>query len=453
MSAVRLVNPATEGVLREMEPLTEAEVETALAESVEAFRAWRPLSLESRLECLRDFEGALHAAREILAAAITAEMGKTLKEAHAEVDKCVESLAALRTNFTAWKATHEYRLESGHEVLLRPLGPLLGIMPWNFPVWQVIRFAAPAILNGNTVLLKHAPNTWGVAEFVGELFRQAFPYGVYQNLNVDVPLVEKLIADPRLRGVSLTGSRRAGESVGALAGRSLKKCVLELGGSDAYVLLDDADLELAARTCAAGRLVNAGQSCVAAKRFIVTKKNAAAFTELFRAELAKAKWGDPTSGQTQIGPLARKDLRDQLAEQVQQSVRQGARVALGGAIPAQTGYYYPPTLLIDVRPGQVAFDDELFGPVAALIEARDENEAIALANRSRYGLGGGIFSRDVERARRIAADEFEAGMVFVNEHVKSGALVPFGGIKDSGLGRELGREGAFEFTNVKLLKS
>jgi succinate-semialdehyde dehydrogenase/glutarate-semialdehyde dehydrogenase len=449
--SVQIINPATEKVLREYEFMSAAETEQAVEHGAEAFRHFRKLEMEARLECVRTFETAMHSALEILSERITNEMGKTHKEAVGEVNKCIASCKTLRENFPRWKTEKEYALPTGHSVHHEPLGLLLGIMPWNFPVWQVVRFAIPALLCGNTIMLKHAPNTWGVAELIEDLFRQSFPFAVYQNLKIDVPMIERLIADFRVRGVSLTGSRAAGISVGQQAGAHLKKCVLELGGSDAYVLLDDADLDLAAEVCAAGRLVNAGQSCVAAKRFIVTKKNAAGFIERFRARLEKARWGDPLQTTTDIGPLARRDLRDQLANQVRKSVSQGSKLVLGGEVPKVTGFFYPPSMLTGVQPGQAAFDEELFGPVAAVTEAADEKQAIELANRSRYGLGGGVFSRDPERAKKIAIQEIDSGMVFVNEFVKSDAMVPFGGVKDSGLGRELGRDGAFEFTNTKLV--
>ncbi|MBX3022251.1 MAG: aldehyde dehydrogenase family protein [Bdellovibrionales bacterium] len=450
--SVQIINPATEQLVREYGFMSPGELDAAVTQSTEAYPHWRRLDLKARLECVRTFENALQAALEVASNQITTEMGKVRKEAQAEVNKCIASCKILRENFGAWKAQKEYVLSSGHSVHYEPLGPLLGIMPWNFPLWQVIRFAIPALLCGNTVLLKHAPNTWGVAEFLEGLFKQAFPEGTYVNLRVGVPETSALIGDSRVRGVSLTGSRQAGQSVGELAGRHLKKCVLELGGSDAYIILDDADLDLAADVCARGRMVNAGQSCVAAKRFIVTKKNSAAFTERFQKQLEKFQYGDPLSATTGIGPLARRDLRDQLAAQVDHSVKQGARLLFGGQVPKEKGFYYPASLLVGVKPGQVAFDEELFGPVAAVIEADDEKQAIALANRSRYGLGGAVFSKDTARAKEIAVHEIEAGMVFINDFVKSDALVPFGGIKDSGIGRELGREGAFEFTNAKLVK-
>jgi len=442
--SVTTVNPATEDVLRQFEFQTDNQIEKATSAAVEAFHHWRVVPLNTRLECVRVFAEGLQGGRIALSEIITQEMGKPPREALAEVDKCIAGCHTLRESFPRWKEQLEYRLDNGYSVSFEPLGPLLGIMPWNFPLWQVVRFAVPALLCGNSILLKHAPNTWGTAEFIQDFFRQAFPDGLYQNLQVDVPVVSRLIADRRIRGVSLTGSRRAGQSVAELAGRNLKKCVLELGGSDAYVILDDADLDQAALMCAQGRLLNAGQSCVAAKRFIVTKKNSAEFTQ---------KFTQATQAYHDLGPLARKDLRQALHDQVEQSVKLGARKAAGAEIPAGKGYFYPPSVLVDVRPGQPAFDDELFGPVGAVIEALDEKQAIALANRSIYGLGGAIFSRDIERARHLARHEMEAGMVFVNDFVRSDVSAPFGGVKDSGLGRELGREGVFEFTNIKTLFS
>lgn len=446
---IRTVNPATEEVLREFRLHTERELEDIVVESAEAFSDWRKAPLGERLNAIGDLEHILAAARESLAEQITLEMGKTRVEALAEIDKCVSSCKRIRENFPAWMKHHEENLDNGYSVTREPLGLVLGIMPWNFPLLQVVRFAVPAMLCGNTVLLKHAPNVWGVAEFIDDLFNQALPHAVYSNLRVDVDSVERLIIDRRVRGVSITGSRKAGASVARIAGENLKKCVLELGGSDAYVVLDDADLDLAAEISAKSRLLNAGQSCVCAKRFIVTKKNAREFSERFRVQLEGKTFGDPNEDSTAMGPLARKDLRDQLHEQVKTSVEQGANLSLGGSVPEQKGFYYPATLLTNVRPGQAAFDEELFGPAAAVIEAENEKDAFRLANLSRYGLGGGIFSRDEERARELARLEMDSGMVAVNDFVRSDAIAPFGGVKDSGLGREFGREGSFEFTNLK----
>lgn len=439
---VKTINPATEEVIREFEFERDDLVEKRLEDSAEAFCHWRLVKLETRLECVRVFAESLRGGRIPMAEMIHQEMGKSMAEALSEVDKSVASCEALLEQFPKWKEALEYRLVNGFSVTHEPLGPLLGIMPWNFPLWQVVRFTIPALLCGNSILLKHAPNTWGCAEFINDFFRQAFPFRLYQNLQVDVPVVSKLIADRRIRGVSLTGSRRAGQSVGELAGKHLKKCVLELGGSDAYVILDDADLDVAAKACAKGRLINAGQSCVAAKRFIVTKKNHDEFAEKLKAEMSSAG---------PLAPMARKDLREGLHAQVKESLDQGAVRALGAELSTGKGYFYPASVLTLVRPGMPAFDDELFGPVAAVVEALDEKHAFSLANRSIYGLGGAVFSKDVERAKFLARTEMDAGMVFVNDFVRSDVHVPFGGIKDSGLGRELGREGAFEFTNIKTL--
>jgi len=447
---VLTINPTTEQRIAEYDVDSSMAVELKVSESVRAQATWRKATLSERLLHLEQFARGLKQRREELATWITLEMGKVKKEAYAEVDKCAASCDWLREHFPTWKSEKEYTTAAGFSVHYEALGPILGIMPWNFPAWQVVRFAIPALLCGNSVLLKHAPNVWGASALLRELFQRSFPTGLYEDLRVEVPALASLIQDRRVRGVSLTGSRRAGQSVAALAGESLKKCVLELGGSDAYVILDDADVELASDVCARSRLLNAGQSCVAAKRFIVTRKNLDAFTQLLRERMSAVKIGDPLDDGVGIGPLARKDLRDHLDDQVRRSMSSGAELIVAApAPPTGLGYFYPISLLLNVRPGQPAFDEELFGPVAAVISARDEEEAFELANRSCYGLGGAIFSRDVARAKRLAVNSLECGMAFVNDMVRSDADVPFGGIKDSGLGRELGREGSFEFTNIK----
>lgn len=446
---IKTINPANEEILNEYAFNTDHEVETALVTSSEVYNQWRRLPLEMRLKCVSDFAAALSAVKISLAETMTREMGKTLKESLSEVDKCIVTCKTIAEEFPKWRMELIHKAASGYTVTREPLGVLLGIMPWNFPLWQVVRFAIPALLNGNSILLKHAPNTWGSAEMIESIFTQVMPRGLYINLKIDIPQVNKLIGDFRVRGVSLTGSVRAGASVGEQAGMHLKKCVLELGGNDAYVVLDDADVNLAAEICAQSRLINAGQSCVSAKRFIVTNKNVGAFTDKMQSIMGSKKWGDPEKSATDFGPLARKDLRDQLHDQVERSVGAGAKLTLGGIIPEQKGYFYPASVLTGVRPGQAAFDEEMFGPVASIIEARSEAEAFKLANQSRYGLGGAIFSRNVDRARALATTEMDSGMVSINDLIRSDALAPFGGVKDSGLGRELGKEGCFEFTNIK----
>jgi len=450
--SVQTINPTTEDILATYEIQSESSVQKAVEASFDAYTDWRKMPLESRIQCVKDFAQAMHSARVPMAEMMTKEMGKLLKDALSEVDKCVSGCQTLAEQFPKWHEELLHDLPKGYSVTRAPLGTILGIMPWNFPLWQAVRFAVPALLCGNSILLKHAPNTWGSALLMEGLFHQSFPAHLYTNLKIDVSLIPKILDDNRVRGVSLTGSVRAGKSVAEQAGARLKKCVLELGGSDAYIVLDDADVEQAAKICTESRLLNAGQSCVAAKRFIVTRKNVPQFTKAMFEIMEKKKFGDPADSKSDLGPLARKDLRDQLHKQVQGSIDGGAKLILGGKIPEQKGYFYPPSILTNVRPGTPAFDDELFGPVSAIIEATDDDHAIQLANRSRYGLGSAIFSRDVERAKQLGATEVESGMTAINDFIRSDAYAPFGGVKESGLGRELGKEGCFEFTNIKTLQ-
>jgi succinate-semialdehyde dehydrogenase/glutarate-semialdehyde dehydrogenase len=330
-----------------------------------------------------------------------------------------------------------------------PLGVVLAIMPWNFPFWQVFRCAAPVLMAGNAMVLKHASNVPRCAREIASVFRGAeFPDGLFQNILVDAERVGAVIRDPRVAAVTLTGSERAGSAVAAEAGRALKKTVLELGGSDPFVVLADADLPRAARAAADARLVNGGQSCIAAKRFIVEEAVAERFVALLVVEMGARRMGDPLSRETQVGPQARRDLRDALHRQIEASIARGARCLLGGAVPDGPGAFYPPTVLVDVTLGMPAFDEETFGPVAAVIRARDEADAIRLANASPFGLGASLWTEDRPRAERLAA-EIEAGSVFVNAQVHSDPRLPFGGIKRSGYGRELAEWGIREFTNVK----
>ena len=323
-------------------------------------------------------------------------------------------------------------------------------MPWNFPFWQVFRYVAPTLMAGNAALLKHASNVTGCALAIEEVLRAAgVPKALFRTLRLSSSQLGPVIEDPRVRAVTLTGSTPAGKSIAEQAGRVLKKTVLELGGSDAYVILDDADLDLAATTCVNSRLINSGQSCIAAKRFVVTERNAAAFTERFVALMRTKTMGDPLDGPKDLGPQARVDLRDGLHGQVTRSVAAGARAVLGGTLPDGPGAFYPPTVLTDVRNGMPAYDEELFGPVAAIIAVSDEREAIRVANDSVFGLGAAVFTRDVARGERIAAEQLEAGSCFVNAFVRSDPRLPFGGIKDSGYGRELAAFGIREFVNVK----
>ncbi|MEO7956167.1 MAG: aldehyde dehydrogenase family protein, partial [Fibrobacteria bacterium] len=335
-------------------------------------------------------------------------------------------------------------------VAFQPLGVILAVMPWNFPFWQVFRFAAPALMAGNACVLKHAANVQGCAEAIQALLIEAgFPTGLFRNLPVTAERTGLILEHCAVAAVTLTGSVAAGRAVAAQAGSLLKKSVLELGGSDAYLILEDADLETAAAICAKSRLINAGQSCIAAKRFLVVDAVRSPFEKLFTAAMAAVRTGDPAREDTVMGPLARRDLRESLHRQVEGSLALGARLLCGGAIPEGPGAFYPPTVLTDVGPGMPAFAEELFGPVAAVIPVRNEAEAIRVANDSRFGLGAAVFTRDAPRGERIAAQELEAGNCFVNALVRSDPALPFGGIKDSGYGRELSRFGIREFVNIK----
>lgn len=446
------INPATGQRIHIYGPHSSVHIETALKKARDAFLAWRETAPAYRARQLRALARALRAQRDDLAELITAEMGKPLTQARAEIEKCAavcDFYARHGADFLA--EVHPAGAPKNARVAYEPLGTVLAIMPWNFPFWQVFRAAAPALMAGNTVLLKHAPNVAGCALAIEQLFADArLPAGLLQTLLVTHHEVPALIADPRIHAVTLTGSTGAGQSVAALAGAALKPCVLELGGSDPYLVLEDADLDHAAETCAAARLVNAGQSCIGAKRFVVLNKVRRDFEKRFVTRMAARPVGDPLDPITAIGPLARHDLRDTLHDQVQRSVRRGARLLLGGKPVPGPGWFYPPTILTQVAPGMPAYDEELFGPVAAVIPVRDEVEAVRVANDSAYGLGAAIFSRNRRRARELAG-QLEAGMVFINDFVRSDPTLPFGGIKRSGYGRELGLLGIHAFVNIKTL--
>jgi succinate-semialdehyde dehydrogenase/glutarate-semialdehyde dehydrogenase len=447
------IDPATGVTLQEYEWFAATQTEHRLERACSTFREWRRHGAEQRAEYIRALGKVLLAQREPAAELMSDEMGKPLAQGLSEIDKCAwlcEHFAAHGPDMLAPQhvATEARRSYVHHA----PLGLVLAVMPWNFPWWQVLRFAVPALLVGNTVLLKHAANTTGCALMIEQaLLAAGFPPGCLETLIITHETATKLIADPRVAGVTLTGSTQAGRAIGEAAGRSLKKMVLELGGSDPYVVLADADLEQAADICVRARLNNAGQTCIAAKRWIVVDAVADRFCELTLEHMRRAVLGPPRDPATTLGPLARLDLRDPLHDQVQRSVAAGAKLLLGGEIPPGPGAYYPATLLDHVRPGMPAADEELFGPVAAILRARDEDEAIAFANHSSYGLGAAVFTRSIERGEAIARDRLDAGCCFVNAQVKSDPRLPFGGIKDSGLGRELGRTGLLEFVNHKTI--
>ncbi len=449
-AAFQSINPATGEVLETFEMTAPAGVEQVLSQADAAWRDWRRRPVEARAELLRAGGRLLRERASRYARTMALEMGKPLRQGEAEVEKCAWACDYYAQHGAASLAPQERATEASRSyVRFDPLGPILAIMPWNFPFWQVFRFAAPALLAGDVAILKHAPNVPRCALELVELFRDAaFPDGVFQSLFIDPGAVAGVIADGRIRGVTLTGSPRAGASVAEQAGRHLKKTVLELGGSDPFIVLEDADLAVAARTAAAARLVNSGQSCIAAKRFIIVEPVADRFLERFVAELQAARMGDPLAPDTQVGPQARLDLRSTLHQQVEESQRRGAGVLLGGRVPDGPGAFYPPTILTAVSEGMPAFDEETFGPVAAVIRARDEADALRLANASAYGLGASLWTHDRQRAERLAG-ELEVGTVFVNELVKSDPRLPFGGVKRSGYGRELSEYGLREFVNVK----
>lgn len=446
---IQSINPATGQLRKRFRPTSRREVGQALQNAERAFRKWRLVPLAARAGYLQRLAAVLRAGKRRYARMMTIEMGKPITQAEAEVEKsawAVEHYAANASRYLA-PETVETELPKSY-VRFDPLGVVFAIMPWNFPFWQVLRFAAPALVAGNVGILKHASNVPESALFIEEAFRRAgFPKGVFRTILVEPPAVAAIIADDRVAAVTLTGSELAGRRVAEIAGRELKKIVLELGGSDPFIVLKDADIVKAAAVAAQARTLNSGQSCVAAKRFIVERPVARDFTRRFVEGMSRLKVGDPLDPATQIGPLARQDLSEMLDRQVRASVKKGARVLLGGKPIKGQGYYFQPTVLDRVRPGMPAFDEELFGPVAAVIMARDARDAAALANRSRYGLGAMLWTQS--RRGEAMAELIESGLVFINEYLRSDPRLPFGGVKKSGYGRELGSYGIKEFVNIK----
>jgi len=444
------INPTTGETIRTYNGMTAEEAAAAVAQTHQTWLAWRKTSFAARAEPLRKTGAILRQRKDELAKLMALEMGKPLKQGVAEAEKCAWVCDHYAEHAEAYLAPDVVKTEAAKSyVAFEPLGVVLAVMPWNFPLWQVYRFAAPALMAGNTGVLKHASNVSGCALAIEEIFAQAgLPAGAFRALLIGNPQVRAVIEHPLVRAVTLTGSTPAGKAVAAQAGAVLKKTVLELGGSDPYLVLEDADLDQAAPICARSRLINGGQSCIAAKRFIVVEPALAGFTERFVAFMKTQKVGDPLAPGTDVGPQARHDLRDELHRQVLASVNSGARVLLGGEVPEGRGAFYPPTVLTDVRPGMPAYDDELFGPVAAIIRAKDEQDAVRIANDSPFGLGAAVFTRDANRGEQVAR-ALEAGSTFINGPVVSDPRLPFGGIKESGYGRELGSYGIKEFVNAK----
>ncbi|MEI8314476.1 MAG: NAD-dependent succinate-semialdehyde dehydrogenase [Verrucomicrobiota bacterium] len=436
-------NPTTGETIQIYAEHSDAAVERALCESAAVPAGDRAPALRATARLLRE-------RGDDLARLMALEMGKPITQGRAEVEKCAWVCEYYADNAAKFLAPQPVATEATRSfVMFQPLGTILAVMPWNFPFWQVFRCAAPALMAGNAMLLKHASNVPGCALAVEQVFRDAgLPAGAFRTLLISAARAEALIAHPVIQAVTVTGSTAAGKAIAAKAGACLKKSVLELGGSDPYLVLEDADLELAAATCVTARLHNAGQSCIAAKRFLVVESVRPRFEELFVAGMRAQIPGDPLLPATTLGPLARADLRAELHDQVQRSIRQGARLLLGGEIPAGPGWFYPPTVLTNVTPAMPVFAEETFGPAAAIVSVPDERTAIRLANTSVFGLGAAVFTRDIARGERVAA-ALEAGACFVNALVKSDPRLPFGGIKQSGYGRELAEFGIREFVNIK----
>lgn len=450
--AIQSINPATGEVLATFDEFTAEQVEQALADADAAFPAWRALSFAQRAEYWTKAASYLRDNKERFGQLISIEMGKPVSQAIAEIEKC-----ALNCDFYAQNAerflANEYKESSAQEsyVAFEPLGVILAIMPWNFPFWQLFRFAAPALMAGNTTVMKHSSNVPQCAMAIEEVFEAAgFPKGVFRTLLISAGEAEKLIADDRIKAVTLTGSSAAGSTIAGAAGQVLKKSVLELGGSDPYIVLEDADLQAAATVGAMARNQNTGQSCIAAKRFIVVEQVADEFERLFAEAVSKLKVGDPLDPATQVGPMAREDLREQLDQQVRASIEQGAKALVGGASPDGEGYFYQPTILTGIKDDMPAWREETFGPVAAVRRVKDASEAVKVANDTQYGLGASLWTSDLKRGQELAS-QIEAGSVFINGMVASDPRLPFGGIKRSGFGRELGEFGIREFVNIQTI--
>jgi succinate-semialdehyde dehydrogenase/glutarate-semialdehyde dehydrogenase len=445
------INPVNGQSIKEYTALTEQEVAEKIEQTHTAWLGWKKTTHEQRRALMNKLATIVRERKDELAILMATEMGKPVKQGLAEVEKCALTCEYYAANGEGFLTDQIIETEASKSyAAFQPIGVVLAVMPWNFPLFQVFRFLAPALIAGNCGVLKHASNVPGCALVIEEMIIQAgFPVHVFQTLLIGSSQVEKIIENPRIKAVTLTGSTNAGISVASKAGAMLKKVVLELGGSDAYVVLADADLENAAETCVTSRLINSGQSCIAAKRFVVEESVIEEFTQLFLQKMKTKVMGNPLDMGTDIGPQSRADLRDELHAQVLKSIEKGAVCILGGEIPEGDNAYYPATILTNVLPGMTGYDEELFGPVASIISAKDENDAIRIANDSIFGLGSAVFTQDIAKGERIAATELEAGSSYVNQRVQSDPRLPFGGIKTSGYGRELGGFGILEFVNIK----
>ena len=445
------INPANNKKINSYEEISKDSINQIIDSSFNTFLEWRNKSFSYRAKKMRHLAELLKQKKDLLGLLMTKEMGKPIKQSIAEAEKCAWVCEYYADNAEKFLSQKEIPTGSTKSFIsFQPIGIVLAIMPWNFPFWQVFRFASPALMAGNVGILKHASNVQGCAIEIEKLFLEAgFPKFAFSNLVIGSKKVSNVIKNSKISAVTLTGSTPAGKSVASLAGSLLKKTVLELGGNDPYVILEDADIDNAVKSCIAGRMLNAGQSCIAAKRFIVVQSSLKEFIDKVHNEIKKMKMGDPINPDINIGPMVNNIARDELHQQVLISIEKGAKLLFGGNIPQLDGAFYPPTLLVDVEPGMPAFDDELFGPVAVVISAKDQSHAIELANKTNFGLGAAIFTRDLDKGENIATKELEAGSCFVNDFVKSDPRLPFGGIKESGYGRELSEFGIQEFVNIK----
>ncbi len=445
------INPYTNQLIKTYQNHSETEVSQIINDVDLTFHEWKSTRFSFRKELMDKLAEKLEEQKEVLADLIVSEMGKVRKEAIGEIQKCAWVCRYYAEEAKGFLQNEEIKTEVSHSyVSFQPIGTVLAVMPWNFPFWQVFRFLAPALMAGNTGLLKHASNVPGCALAIEELVADAgFPKNVFRTLLIGGSEVKSVIENPKVKAVTLTGSTPAGKSVAVAAGFVLKKTVLELGGSDPYLILEDADVKEAAELYVASRLLNAGQSCIGAKRFIVMDSVYETFKDEFVKQMKAVSFGDPMDDGTTIGPLARVDLRDELHEQVEQSVEKGATVLCGGFVPKGENAFYPPTVLENVGEGMPAYHDELFGPVASLIKVKNIEEGVRIANDTVFGLGAGVFTKDLKVGQELAEKGLEAGCVFVNDFVKSDPRLPFGGIKESGYGRELSSFGIREFVNIK----
>lgn len=450
---IKSINPYNGKIIKTYKEFDTEKIEIKIKKTHTAFTKWRLTNFKERAKLMLNLAALIKSEKSVLAKLITQEMGKTISAAEAEIEKCAlvcEYYAKNTANFLKEEVVKTEATKS--YITFKPIGLVLAVMPWNFPFWQVFRFLAPNLMAGNCGVLKHASNVFGCAMQIEKLVIDAgFPKNVFTTLLVSGKNMNQIIENPLIKAVTLTGSTEAGKKVAEKAGSVLKKCVLELGGSDPYLVLADADLEKAAEACVNARLINNGQSCIAAKRFIVVKSIEKDFIKIFKSKMEAKKYGNPTLKGVDLGPMANKQLRDDLHKQVQKSVKLGAKCILGGEIPKEKGFFYPPTILTHVKKGMPAYDEELFGPVAAIISVKNTKEAVEIANDTVFGLGAAVFTNDLKKGNEIAKNEIEAGCVFVNEGVKSDPRLPFGGINQSGYGRELGLYGLLEFMNIKTI--